>query len=64
MVYLIFSIIAVSSSLAITRNRDTFFSYSAKIEAFFVAFLVFMLIPARAVDRFSAVLSAFIKSFL
>jgi hypothetical protein len=62
MVYSIFDTIAVSFSLTITKNRDIFFSCPAKIETFSVAFLVFIFNSARAVDRFSAVLSAFAKS--
>jgi hypothetical protein len=62
MVYLIFDIITAFSSLAITKDRDVSSSYLAKIEIFSVAFSAFMLIPARAVDRFFAVFSAFARS--
>jgi hypothetical protein len=62
MVYLILSAIAASSSLAIIRDRNAFFNYPARIETLFIAFSAFMLTPARAVDRFFAVLSAFAKS--
>jgi hypothetical protein len=61
MIYLIFDIIAASSSLAITRDKDAFFSCPARIETLFVVFPVFMLISVKAVDRFSAVLSASAK---
>jgi hypothetical protein len=63
MMYPIFNVIATSSSLIITKNRDTFFSYLARIETLSVAFPAFKLTPARAVNRFSAVLSIFAKSF-
>jgi hypothetical protein len=62
MVYLTFNIIAAFFSLAITKNRDTFFSCPAKIETFFIIFLAFRLIPAKAIDRFSAVYSISAKS--
>jgi hypothetical protein len=62
MVYPTFNTITVSSSLAITKNKDTFSSYSAKIETLFVVSLTSILIPAKAVDRFSAVFSASTKS--
>ena len=62
MVYLIFSIIVASFSLAIIRDRDTFFNYLVRIEIFSVVSLIFMLIPARAVNRFFAVFLAFAKS--
>jgi hypothetical protein len=64
MVHSFFSAIIASSSLAITRNKDIFFSCPARIETFFIAFLVFMLILVKAVDRFFAVFSAFVKSFI
>jgi hypothetical protein len=64
MVYLTFGVIAISSSLIITRDKDAFFSYPARIEALSVAFPAFRLIPARAIDRFFAVLSASAKSLI
>jgi hypothetical protein len=60
--YLILDIIAVSSFLIITKNRNAFFSCLIKIETFSVAFPAFRLIPAKTVDRFSAVYSASAKS--
>jgi hypothetical protein len=62
MVHLTFNTITTSSSLAIIRDRNTFSNYSAKIEALFVAFLASRLIPAKAVDRFSAVYSISARS--
>jgi hypothetical protein len=62
MVYPTLSIIAVSSSLAITKNRDVSFNCPAKIDAFSVVFPVFRLTPVKAVDRFSAVYSALTNS--
>jgi hypothetical protein len=57
------NIIIASSFLIITRNSDAFFSYSVKIEILSVAFSASIFSPARAIDRFSAVLSIFAKSF-
>jgi hypothetical protein len=57
MVYLTLDIIAVSSSLIITRDKNTFSNYLIKIEVLSVAFLIFRFISARTVDRFSAVYS-------
>ena len=62
MVYPIFGIITVSSSLAIIKDRDVFFNYPARIEAFSVAFSIFMFNLARVIDRFSAVFSVSAKS--
>jgi hypothetical protein len=62
MVYLILSAIAASFSLIIIRDRDISFNCPAKIETFSIAFSVFMLTPAKAVDRFFAVLSASVRS--
>jgi NADH:ubiquinone oxidoreductase subunit 6 (subunit J) len=61
MVYLIFNAITASFSLAIIRDRDTFFSCPAKIETFSIVSSVFILTSARAIDRFFAVLSASAK---
>ena len=61
--HLFFGAIITSFSLTITRDKDVFFSCPAKIEVFSVVFSVSMLIPARAIDRFFTVLSAFAKSF-
>jgi hypothetical protein len=63
MIYLIFSAIAASSSLTITRNKDASSSYLAKIETLSIASLAFMLTLIKAIDRFSAVLSISAKSF-
>jgi hypothetical protein len=62
MIHLILGISVASFSLAIIRNKDAFFSCPAKIKAFFVAFPASRLIPARAVDRFSAVCLASARS--
>ena len=61
-VYLTLSTIAAFSSLVITKDRDVFFSYPVRIETLSIAFPVFMLNSARAVDRFSAVFSVSAKS--
>jgi hypothetical protein len=55
-------VIAASSSLTIIKDRDISFNYPIRIEAFFIAFPAFMLIPVKAVNRFSAVLSISAKS--
>jgi hypothetical protein len=62
MVYLIFGAIAASFSLIIIKDRDISFSCPARIEALSIVFLVFRLIPVKAVDRFSAVYSASARS--
>jgi hypothetical protein len=62
MVHSFLSTIITSFSLAIIRDSDAFFNYSAKIEAFFIVFLASTLNPAKTVDRFFAVFSAFAKS--
>jgi hypothetical protein len=54
--------IIASFFLAIIRNSDVFSSYSAKIEAFFIVSPASTLSPAKAVDRFFAVLSVSAKS--
>jgi hypothetical protein len=64
MVYLILGVIAASSSLAIIKDRDIFFSCFVRIEAFFVIFPAFRLILAKAVDRFSAVCLVSAKFFV
>jgi hypothetical protein len=61
-VHSFFGVIIASSFLTITRDSDAFSSCPARIEALSIAFLVSTLSPIRAVDRFSAVLSAFAKS--
>jgi hypothetical protein len=60
--YLFFNAIIASSFLIITRNSDVFSSYPARIETLSIAFLALTLNPARTVDRFFTVLSAFAKS--
>jgi intracellular septation protein A len=62
MVYLTLSAIAVFFSLTIIRDKDTFFNCPVKIEILFIVFSAFRLIPAKAVDRFSAVCSASARS--
>jgi hypothetical protein len=62
MIHSFLGTIIASSSLAITRDRDVFSSCFTNIEALSVASPAFMLISARAVDRFFAVLSASTKS--
>jgi hypothetical protein len=62
MVHSFLSAIIAFSSLAITSDKDAFFSCFASIEAFSIVFPVFRLILAKAVDRFSVVFSAFAKS--
>jgi hypothetical protein len=63
MVHLTFNIITAFFFLAITRDRDAFFNYPAKIEVFSVVFPAFRLTLTRAVNRFSAVLSVSVKFF-
>jgi hypothetical protein len=58
------SAITASFFLAIIRDSDAFSNCPARIEALSVAFPVSTLNPAKAVDKFSAVLSASAKSFL
>jgi hypothetical protein len=62
MVYLTLNAIITSFSLAITKDRDVFSSYLAKIKALFIAFPASKFIFTRAVDKFSAVCSASTKS--
>jgi hypothetical protein len=54
----ILSIITAFFFLAITKNKDASSNYPARIETLSVASPAFIFISARAVDRFSAVLSA------
>jgi hypothetical protein len=49
-------------SLVIIKDNDAFFNCPTNIEALFIVSSVFMLNPAKTVDRFSAVLSASVKS--
>jgi hypothetical protein len=63
-IYPILNAIAASCSLIIIKNRDISFNCSANIEALSITFPAFMLNPARAIDRFSAVYSAFTRSLL
>ena len=62
--YLFFGAIIASFSLIIIRDSDVSFSCPAKIEALSITFPASTLNPARAIDRFFAVLSASAKSFL
>jgi hypothetical protein len=62
MVHSFLSATVVPSSLAITRDSDAFSSYPARIEALSIASPASTLSPARAIDKFSAVLSASAKS--
>jgi hypothetical protein len=62
MVYLIFNIIAASSSLIIIKDRNIFFNCPAKIETLSIVSPVFILNSTKAVDRFFVVLSIFVKS--
>jgi hypothetical protein len=64
MVHSFFSAIIAFSSPAIIRDKDASFNYLTNIKVFSVAFLAFMLISAKAIDRFFAVLSAFAKSLI
>jgi hypothetical protein len=60
--HLTLNIIIASSSLTITSDKNISSSCPAKIEALFIAFPVFRLSLAKAVDRFFAVFSTFTKS--
>jgi hypothetical protein len=64
MIHSFFSVIIAFFSLIIIRDKDTFFNCPAKIKVFSVTFLALTLNPVRAVNRFSAILSAFAKSFV
>jgi hypothetical protein len=64
MVHLLLNAIIIFSFLAIISERDISFSYLTRIEARSVVFPAFRLIPARIVDRFSAVYSASARSFI
>jgi hypothetical protein len=63
MVHSLLGTIIASSFLVIIRDSDAFSSYPARIETLFIAFLALTLSPVKAVDRFSAVLSASARSF-
>jgi hypothetical protein len=54
--------ITASSSLTITKNKNAFSNYPAKIETLSVVSPTSKLTSAKAIDRFSAVLSASAKS--
>jgi hypothetical protein len=56
--------IIISFSLAITRDNDIFFNYSARIETLFIVFPASTLSPAKVIDRFFAIFSIFAKSLL
>jgi hypothetical protein len=62
MIYSLFNAIITSFSLIITRNKDTFSNCPARIEALSIISPIFILNPARTVDRFFTVLSASAKS--
>jgi len=64
MVYLFLNIIIAFFSLGIIRDKNAFFSCPARIEAFFIVFLVLTFSPARAVDRFFIVFSASARSLV
>jgi hypothetical protein len=53
----------MSPFLGVIRDKNAFFSYSAKIETLFIVFSVSTLSPAKAADKFSAVLLASVRSF-
>jgi hypothetical protein len=60
--YSFLGVIIAFSFLDIIKNKDTFFSCPARIETFSITFSALTLSPARAVDKFSAILSASAKS--
>jgi hypothetical protein len=62
MVQLTLGAIAASFFLAITKDKNAFSNCPARIEALFVVSPISMLILAKTIDRFSAVVSAFAKS--
>jgi hypothetical protein len=64
MVHSLFGAIIAFFFLVITRDNDASSNCPAKIETLFIAFPALMLSPVRAIDRFSAVLSASARSFL
>jgi hypothetical protein len=61
-IYSFLNIITASFFLIIIKDKDTFSNCSARIEALFVIFPALTFSPVRAVDRFSAILSASAKS--
>jgi hypothetical protein len=62
MVHSFFNAVITFFFIAITRDKDAFFNYPAKIETLSVVFLILMFNPARIVDRFFVVFSIFAKS--
>jgi hypothetical protein len=62
MIHSLFDAVTAPFSLAITRNNNASSNCSARIEALFIVFPASTLSLVRAVDRFSAVLSASAKS--
>jgi hypothetical protein len=62
MIHSFFSVIIISSSLAIIRDSDAFSNCPARIKTLFIVSPVSTLNPARTIDKFSAVLSASAKS--
>ena len=53
-----------SFSLSNIRDKDTFSSCPARIEAFFVTFPASTFNPVKTADKFSAVFSASFKSLV
>jgi hypothetical protein len=64
MVYSLLGTIIAFFSLTIIRDKDAFSNCSAKIKALSIAFSALILNPARAVDRYFAVLSVSAKSLI
>jgi hypothetical protein len=62
MVHSFFGVTVIPFFLIIIRDSDISFNCPARIEALFIAFSVSIFSPAKAVDRFSVILSAFVKS--
>jgi hypothetical protein len=62
MIHPTFDAFTAFSSLTITKDRDVSSNYPAKIEALSVVFSAFRLIPAKVIDKFSAVYSVSARS--
>jgi hypothetical protein len=59
--YSLFGAFIVFSFLGIIRDKDTFFNCPARIEAFFIIFLISTFSPAKTADRFFAIFSVSVK---
>jgi hypothetical protein len=60
--YSFFNVIIAFFFLSIIRDKDVFFNYPIRIKALSITFPASIFSPVKAVDRFSAIFSAFAKS--